>query len=80
LAYWQIMRATDRIGRGARAELTPADLRLLAGRPASMADVLEAWIATKPTKGGGAESRGGAVQALMSQAADPAKVRRLFGG
>ena len=60
--------------------MTAADLRFMAGRPASLCDVLEAWITTHPRKGGEKGGSAGALSALMSQAGDPAKVLALFGG
>jgi hypothetical protein len=52
LAYWQLTHATEQItGSGKGGEMTDADLRRALSRPASLGDILEAWMMTNPRKG-----------------------------
>ncbi len=49
-AYWRILRATDRAGTGASRKITPADLRMIAGQPATAGDLAHVWLMTHPVQ------------------------------
>ena len=52
LAYWHLTHATEQIatGGGEGREMSNADLRRTLARPASLGDILEAWMMTHPRK------------------------------
>jgi len=48
MAYWRLLHATDRTGSGAVSSLTPDRLRMLLGKPATLGDLVETWLMTRP--------------------------------
>jgi len=70
LAYWDILHAHDRRGFAGR-RIRPSDLRLMSTASATLGDIIEAWMLTRPRK----EKTATAQSSIQKMAASPAAAK-----